>query len=191
MQTSAALRGPAIQPPSVTPRGRPSLAKHVLGILVFVGFPALWTMAMPVSWVRFERDAGRVSVNARICLLFVVPYTRVTLDEVTDVSTDTIAPTPRSGSLSTTAANEYFLVLLEASGQTATIPVAASSREPLRLRVQSFLQDSQATELSFFAPSNWGLAVFGGGVLSMLPLFYVFNAVDLWLHTRRQKRAAS
>lgn len=191
MHASAARSGTAIQPPAATPGGRPRLGKHVRGLLVFIGFPALWTMAKPVSWVRFEREAGRVSVNTRICLLFVVPYSRVTLDEVTDVSTDTIAPTPRSGSLSTTAVSEHFLVLQEASGRTSAIPVAASSRDQLRQRVQTFLQDSQATELSFFAPSNWGLAVFGGGVLSLLPVFYIFNAIDLWLHIRRQKRAES
>lgn len=167
-----------------------SLTRHLIAILIFVGFPALWTMALPVSWVRFERQAGVVSASARVCLFFVVPYRHVALADVREVTTSSVDPTPASGRLSTTAASEYFLVLTGASERTATIPVAESSAESLRARVQAYLEDSQASELSFFVPSNWGLAVFGGGVLSLLTVFYVFNAVDLFIHRRRMRSKA-
>lgn len=168
---------------------RVSLTRHAIGILIFVGFPALWTMAMPVSWVRFERQDERVSMRARVCLLLVVPYRFVTLAHVVDVTTSTVDPTPASGRLSTTAVSEHFLVVRGAPDATASIPVAASSRESLRARVEAFLQDPAAAQLSFFVPSHWGASVFGGGALCLLTVFYLFNAVDLWIHRRRQARS--
>lgn len=179
----ATAAGPTPTAPRLGPIGQ------TVAFLICVGFPGLWTWAMPVSWLKIERQGETVSANAKVCLFFAIPYRSLAISGVTDVGTrasirNTSNTTPRKGS---PAEDEHFLVLRGDDDQTIEFPVAASSRSSLQEKTQAFLHDPHAAELSFFAVSSWAGSVFGGGVLSLLTVAYLFNAFVLLIQAVQRR----
>ena len=63
--------------PILMPHDKPNLKGHLvmhLIMVIFVGFPAWVTWMLPASWVTFTRDGDQVSMKARVCLLYLIPY---------------------------------------------------------------------------------------------------------------------
>lgn len=150
---------------------------QLLAFGLFVGFPALFTAIAPVSWVHLERRDGQVQATARVCLLFVVPYKTMRVSPVTEIGDRFVAGTttrtrqPGRDKL-TTSEDEGFLVL-RGENQTAEVPVTPFNLDSVLERVDGFLHDPQAQELRLFVVANWKFSVFGGGLISLLTVFYV------------------
>lgn len=177
--------------PTEQPPPQPGLGAigQFIAFVVCVGFPGFWTLAMPVSWVKFERHGTSVSANAKVCLFFVVPYRNLSVTGVSEIGTrasvhNTSNTTPRRGSL---PEDNHFLVIQGDNAKVIEFPVADSSHSSLREKVQTFLEDPQATELKFFAVSHWIGSIFGGGVLSLLTLLYLCNAVVLLIQAVQRR----
>lgn len=58
------------------------------GFVFFAVVPVLWTLIAPVNFVEMKRDAaGEVTVTAKSCCLFVVPFSTRTLSPIVAVTT--------------------------------------------------------------------------------------------------------
>lgn len=150
---------------------------QLLALAIFVGFPALVTAIAPVSWIKFERQDGQVSVTARTCLLFFVPYKTVHLDPVTGIGDRFVAGTTtrerRTGRDRVTKSEDEGFLVIHSSDQSAEISVTPFNIKSVTERAQGFLDDPQATELKMFVVANWKFSVIAGGLISLLTVLYV------------------
>lgn len=174
------------------PQSRMGPIGQVVAFLICVGFPGLWTLAMPVSWVRFERQGERVSAHARVCLFFVIPYRNLSVSGIHNVETrasthNTSGTTPRKSPPDA----QRYLVLSGDDDQTVEFPVADASIDSIREQTQAFLEDSQATELKYVVVSHWIMSVFAGGALCLLTLLYVLNALVLLIQAVQRRRGVA
>ncbi len=162
---------------------------QVIAFLICVGFPGLWTLASPVSWVKFERQGESVSARAKVCLFFVIPYRSLSASGIKEVETrasiqNTSNTTPRKGSRPD---DQRYLVLRGDGDQVMEFPVADSSMESVLEQTRTFVQDSQATELKYAVVSHWGMTIFGSVPLSLLTLLYILNALVLLIQAVQRR----
>ncbi len=174
---------PGPQPTRMGPVGQ------FIAFLICVGFPGLWTLASPVSWVKFERQGESVSARAKVCLFFVIPYRSLSVSGIREVETrasiqNTSNTTPRKGSRPD---DQRYLVLRGDGDQVMEFPVADSSMESVLEQTRTFVQDSQATELKYAVVSHWGMTIFGSVPLSLLTLLYVLNAIVLLIQAVQRR----
>ncbi len=165
--------------------GKPSVAaawatlvfQQLLALGVCVGVPALVTAIAPVSWVKLERQEGRVKADAQTCLLFVVPYKTSTVDPVTGFgdrfAAGTVTRERRPGPDRETKSEDEGFLVIEGPGQSAEVSVSPVSLGGVLDKANGFLEDSQAAELRLFVVANWKFSVIGGGLISLLTVLYV------------------
>ncbi len=150
---------------------------QLLALAVFVGFPALVTAIAPVSWIKFERQDGQVSVTAQTCLLFFVPYKTIHLDPVTGIGDRFVAGTMnrerRPGRDRITRSEDEGVLVIHGHDQSAEISVTPFNIKSVTERAQGFLDDPQATELKLFVVANWKFSIVAGGLVSLLTVLYV------------------
>ena len=158
----------------------------LLGLLVFVGFPALATAIAPVSWITLERAAGQVNAQAKTCLLFLIPYRTQTIEAVDRISERYVAgeyndDSSRHHRDRTKSENQGFMVI-HSRDQVIEIPVTPVNLKPVCDDARDFLDKPDATQLKLFVVANWKFSVILGGLLSLLTVFYfVVLSFDLGL----------
>ncbi len=165
--------------PPATPQ-RMSFGAFLLGVFIFVGFPAFWTAAAPVSYVRLERHGDEVRASSKTCLLFFVPYRWQCVERVIGVNDRFRAGevTRSSHRRSTRTEDEAFLILHgEAEGDFLEVPVSPASIESRTDMAEQFLKDRAALELRLFCVSNWKFAIFAGGVISLLTVLWAVGTL--------------
>lgn len=173
----------APQPTRIGPVGQ------FIAFLICVGFPGLWTLASPVSWVKLERQGESVSGSAKVCLFLVIPYRSLSVSGVREVETRASIPntsntTPRKGSRPD---DQRYLVLRGDGDQVMEFPVADSSIQSVSEQTRTFVQDSTAPELKYVVVSNWPMSIFVGGGLCLLTLLYVLNAIVLLIQAVQRR----
>lgn len=150
---------------------------QLIALLVLVGFPALFTTIAPVTWIKFERQEGRVTAVTQTCLLFFVPYKTSRIDSVTDIGDRFAAGSTtrerRPGRDRITHSEDEGFLVIHGPDQSAEIPVTPFNIKSVIERAQGFLDDPQATELRMFVVANWKFGVFAGGLISLLTVLYV------------------
>jgi hypothetical protein len=150
---------------------------QIVALVFFVGFPAVVTWGVPVSWVRFERHDGQVSATAKTCLFYFIPYRTTTIEPVTGLGDRFVAGAVgrdrRSGSRGgkTKAEDQGFLVI-KGNDQSVEVPVTPFNLDSVEDRCEAFLEDSDAAELNLFVVANWKFSIIVGGFLSMLAVLY-------------------
>lgn len=162
---------------------------QVIAFLICVGFPGLWTLASPVSWVKFERQGESVSASAKVCLFFVIPYRSLSVSGIHGVETrssihNTSNTTPRKGSRPD---DQRYLVLRGDGDQVMEFPVADSSIQSVDEQTRTFVQDSPATELKYVVVSQLPMSIFVGVPLSLLTLLYILNAIVLLIQAVQRR----
>lgn len=160
-----------------------------VAFLICVGFPGLWTLASPVSWVKLERQGESVSASAKVCLFFVIPYRSLSVSGIKEVETrasiqNTSNTTPRKGSRPD---DQRYLVLRGDGDQVMELPVADSSIQSVSEQTRTFVQDSTVPELKYVVVSHWGMTLFGSVPLSLLTLLYVLNAIVLLIQAVQRR----
>jgi hypothetical protein len=160
---------------------------HAIFILGCVLFPAFVTAIVPLSVTRFTRDGERIHAAVRKHLLFVVPYRQIEVRNVIRVNDafqggTKIEQTPRRpGSSPTSGAvsseDEAFLVI-EGEDNTAKVEVSPANIRGVLEKTRDFLENSRQPDLRLVTVANWKFGVFGGGLLSLLTLFYLYIILD-------------
>lgn len=153
------------------------LLMQLLAFVVLVGFPAGWTAAAPVSWIKFERRDGQVSASVKTCLLFVIPYRVKSISPVTGFDDRFLGGTTsydskRPHRQSVKSEDQAYLTI-QSPDQQFEVPVTPHDIDSVKKKSEAFLNDPQATELKLFVVANWKFSVFGGGVISLLAVLYV------------------
>ena len=159
---------------------------HAILILGCVLFPAFFTAVVPLSVKRFTRSGEVVRAEVSKHLLFVVPYRHLVVENVVSVNdlfragTTTTSSTRRPGSSSpetVSTENEAFL-LIEGDGQAAKVEVSPVNIRSVLEKTRDFLENPNQSSLRLVTIANWKFGVFGGGLLCLLTLFYLFIVVD-------------
>lgn len=153
------------------------LLLQLLAFGFLVGFPAGWTAAAPVSWIKYERRDGQVSASVKTCLLFVIPYRVKSISPVSGfddrfVGGTTSYDSKRPHRQSVKSEDQGFLTI-QSSDQQIEVPVTPHDIDSVMKQSQAFLTDPQATELELFVVANWKFSVIGGGLVSLLAVLYV------------------
>ena len=153
------------------------LIPQLIALVFFVGFPVGWTAAAPVTYLKFERHDGRVAANAKVCLLFVIPYRQATIESVVGFDERFIGGTvsydrKRTNHRGTKSEDQAYLTI---RGEDATfeVPVSPDDGDTICEQAEAFLKDEQATELSVFTYATWNFSIFGGGLVSLMTVLYV------------------
>jgi hypothetical protein len=155
---------------------RDLLLGHLIAFLFCVLFPALVTAIAPVSWIKFERQGGKVIARSRICTLFFIPYRSKTIDPVIGLGDDFIAgkyETRRTGNRERVRSEDEAFLLIHGKSDTAKIPVSPASIKSVTAKAKAFLDDPNSTERRFFVVANWKFSIFAGGLISLLTVLYV------------------
>lgn len=182
---------------------RPSLKAHLvmhLIMVIFVGFPAWVTWMLPASWVTFTRDDGQVSMKARVCLLYLIPYQNIELAGVETVESE-IKPGKKMdidpGSWADDQTSEAMgKLILRGNGGSAELQVDAGRARMLESSIQRYLADPAEAELSLFITAHRAIGIFcgiwAGLFLSIYALYLLSWTVparaQLWLLDRILKR---
>lgn len=149
---------------------------HLIAILFFVGLPALVTAIAPVAWVKFERQNDVVTARAQTCLLFLVPYRTSVVTDVVQVGDRVVAGTVhrerRPGPDRETRSEDEGFLVIQGAEQTAEVQVSPASLQSVQQKVNAFLSDPQAKVLKLFVVANWKFSVIGGGLISLMAVFY-------------------
>jgi len=150
---------------------------QVVALAIFVGFPALFTAIAPVSWVTLSRHDGTVSWRAQACLLFVVPYKTSVVSDVIGfgdrVKSGSVTRYRKPGRDRVTRSEDEGFLVVQGKDSQAEVQVSPASLDAVIERAEGFLNDPRATELSLFVVANWKFSVIGGGLVSLLTVFYV------------------
>jgi hypothetical protein len=170
-------------PESTAEQGRISLGGMIFGhavLFIFcVALPAIMTGAAPVSTVALTRVDGRVSAKVAKCILFIVPYSRTTIYDVTSVGdrfvagSATVSRNPSGGSRSVQTEDSAYLTIEGATG-SVKVEVSPVNVKGVLEKAGAFLEDSSRTNLRFTVVANWKFGVFAGGLLSFLTVFYLY-----------------
>ena len=160
---------------------------HAILILGCVLFPAFVTAIVPLSITRFTRDGGQIHATVSKHLLFVIPYRQIEVRNVIRVNdafqggTKIEQTSRRPGSSPTSSAvsseDEAFLVI-EGAASTAKVEVSPVNIRNVVEKTRDFLKNSRQPDLRLVTVANWKFGVFGGGLLSLLTLFYLYIIVD-------------
>jgi hypothetical protein len=157
-----------------------SFGVFLLGVFIFVGFPAFWTAAAPVSYVRLERHGDEVRASSKTCLLFFIPYRWQSVERVIGVNDRFRAGevTRSSHRRATRTEDEAFLILHGAAEDDfLEVPVSPASINSRLDLAEQFLKDRTALELRLFCVSNWKFAIFAGGVISLLTVLWTVGTL--------------
>ncbi|RBP42673.1 hypothetical protein DES53_106382 [Roseimicrobium gellanilyticum] len=154
-----------------------NLFLQFFALLVCFGVPALVTALCPVAWVKFERQGERVSAKASVCLYFFIPFKTYTIDPVVSVGRDfkggSTRVERRSGRNEKITSEDQGFLVIKGESQEAPVPVTPFNLDSVLEKSNTFLKDSQATELKMFVVANWKFSVFCGGLAMLLPLLLV------------------
>jgi hypothetical protein len=156
------------------------LFTHALLLVSCLGFPAATTWLAPVTWTTFTRHDGRVEMNAKVCLFFILPFRHENVAEITGVDQQTLAGT-REKWTSGTADDQKETITTESQGslvvhgreQEARIAVSPVNLSDVAQKVSGFLNDPTAAKLSLFTVANWKTSVVAGCGLSLLTVLYI------------------
>lgn len=154
--------------------------RHLFGLLICFGLPALVTAIAPVSWLTFQRSGDQVVAQAKTCLLFIVPFRTATVSPVASVGDRTVTgPTtyerrPGQRDRERTPETEGFLAI-HGPNQTAEVQVTPANLQAVEGKVNAFLQNPNASELKLFVVANWKFSVVAGGLVSLLAVFYLLG----------------
>jgi len=169
--------------PETAPRTWKSiLIRHLFGLLVCIGLPALVTAIAPVSWLKFQRQGDRVAARAETCLLFVIPFRTVSVEPVIAVGERTIEGRVtwerRRGKrdLEHRSESEGFLTI-KGPKESVEVQVTPFNLESVVEKVDAFLKDPAAAELKLFVVANWKFSVVAGGFVSLLTVLYLVGVV--------------
>jgi hypothetical protein len=156
---------------------------HLIAFVFCIAFPGFVTAIAPVSWVSFQRNGDKVSARTHICMFFVVPYRSKTIDPVVGVGDRFVrgkVERSRSNSQSHRSEDEGFLVI-HGNDQTVEVPVTPFNIKSVTKRAEDFLADPNASNLKMTVVANWKFSVFGGGLVSLLTVLYVFGILwSIW-----------
>lgn len=185
------------------PYDKPSLKGHLvmhLIMVIFVGFPAFVTWMLPASWVTLTRDDGQVSMKARVCLLYLIPYKTFGLTGVETVESK-IRPGEKfdidPGSWAGDGTSEAMgKLILRGSGGSAELQVDAGRARVSEDRIQRYLAAPAESELSLFATAHRAIGIFCGiwaGLFLSIYAFYLLSwtvpdKAQLWLLDQVLKR---
>lgn len=153
-----------------------------------VVFPGFLTVVAPVSWVKFQRSGDRVTARAQVCMLFIVPYKTLTVDPVIGIGDRFVGGTEsrqrRTGKADrvTKSEDQGFLVI-QGEDQVAEVPVTPHNLKSVIEQSETFLKDSQSTELKLFVVANWKFSVLFGGLMSLFTVLYVVGVVCWFFST--------
>ncbi|MEZ5302711.1 MAG: hypothetical protein R3F11_19050 [Verrucomicrobiales bacterium] len=139
------------------------LTLHLI-VAIFLAVPVAVTWQLPTTWISLDRAGGGVSLKARVCLLFAIPFRTVELSDVEAVDSY-LAPGPppqRTTRRIRSRAIPMGTVVVSGPGGEAEFPVAAKNIGPLKERLGGFLADPSARDLSFVFTAHRGISVFCG-----------------------------
>lgn len=170
---------------STGPNGKPTLAgkvvSQILVLLVCVVAPGALTAVAPVSWLHFERQSDHVVGRANVCMFFVIPYQKIVVDPVTEVSQHEVSGSytrhRRSGTDKYTQAETTGYLSIIGPNHKGEVYVTPHNIDEVTAKVQAFLKDSQAKELKMFVVANWKFSVIGGGFMCLLTVLYAVGVV--------------
>jgi hypothetical protein len=166
------------KPRSWISRAGAYLIPQLIALVFFVGFPVGWTAVAPVTYLKFERHDGRVAANAKVCLLFFIPYRQATIEPVVGFEDRFIGGTvsydrKRTNHRGTKSEDQSYLTIRGENEVSFEAPVSPSDAESIREQAEAFLKEDQATELAIFTYASWNFSIFGGGLISLLTVIYV------------------
>jgi hypothetical protein len=152
---------------------------HAILLIFCVGLPVIFTAAAPLTVTTLTREGGSITAHVSKRLLFIVPFQRITLRDVTSVgdrfvagSTGTIR-NPTGGTRSTRTEDSAFLTIESATG-SAKVEVSPVNVKAVLEKAGAFVDNPSATSLRLVTVANWKFGVFAGGILSLLTVFYLY-----------------
>lgn len=173
---------------NTTPESAESKRPATLGEMIFgqailfifcVGLPAVFTAAAPLTVTHLTREGSTLTAHVSKRVLFLIPFQRVTLRDVTSVgdrfvagSTSTVR-NPTGGARTTRTEDSAFLTIESATG-SAKVEVSPVNIEAVLEKAGAFVDDPSKTSLRFVTVANWKFGVIAGGVLSLLTVFYLY-----------------
>lgn len=173
---------------SDTPESAESKRPATLGEMLFgqaillifcVGLPVIFTAAAPLTVTNLTRENGSVTAQISKRLLFVVPFQRTTLRDVTAVGDRLVAGStgtmrnPTGGTRTTRTEDAAFLTIESTTG-SAKVEVSPVNIKTVLERAGLFVEDPSKTNLRLVTVANWKFGVFAGGLLSLLTVFYLY-----------------
>ena len=170
---------------STGPNGKPTLAgkvvSQIIAFLVCVVAPGALTAIAPVSWLHFERQGDHVVGRANVCMFFFIPFQKIVVDPVTEVSQHEVSGSytrqRRTGTDKYTQSEAQGFLSLVGPKSVGEVSVTPHNIKEVTEKVQVFLKDTQAKELKMFVVANWKFSVIGGGFMCLLTVLYVVGVV--------------
>ena len=164
--------------PKTTPIGW--LITQLLGLVFFIGVPALVTFIAPVSWIKFTREEGGVKAEAKTCLLFIVPFRTQTIYPVVKVDHsfdrgERIKDRLGKPNKNHAREEDEAALILSGDNQEVQIPVSPADIKTVYEQATKFLESKEEFELKQFVVANWKFSVIAGGLISLLTVIYVVS----------------
>lgn len=160
--------------------------------VVSFGFPAVWTIFAPTSYVSLSYDGERVSASVTHFVYLVVPYRTDRLGEVTTVTTASRAGYTSYSSTTgrrTGVQGQATLTLAGPGGEVAAM-VPPENLAELKQRTEAFIASPTREGMGFLAVANWMFSVVFGALVSSIVWLLAGAAVyklgrALWGAVRR------
>jgi hypothetical protein len=153
------------------------LLYHMSVFMLCVAIPASMTMAIPATWLTFERNDEDIRCTTRTCMFFVVPFNIQRVDQVTEIGQRKRAGGFRKNSFSKSGTTHFdgkgFLQIHGAGDQLVEISVSPASLDSVAAKANDFLSSTKESSATIFAIANWKTGGLIGGILSLVTLRYV------------------
>lgn len=169
------------------PQTRASLGTMVFGhailFLACVFLPAVFTAAAPLTFVHLERENGLVRATASRHVLFLIPYSRTSIENVQAVGDQLVSGArsrsrDASGKTRKSQTEDSAYLLIEGPSGQLEVPVSPVNIKSILQKTSAFVSDPAQSSLRFVAVANWKFGVIAGGVLSLLTVFYLWLQIS-------------
>jgi hypothetical protein len=162
----------------------------LLATMFCIGFPAVWTIFAPLSYVSLRYDDEVVSASVTHFVYLVVPYRTEQLAQVSTINTTyqegyTDHGRPGGSRRNVQVQAKSSLVFSGPEGNIAVM-VSPMNIDGVKERVQAFMAHPRAAGMNFVAVANWKFSVIFGALVSFIPWLLAFSFVyEIGLRLRR------
>lgn len=144
--------------------------KAIVAALVPMAFALLFTWLFPVSVFSLTREDGRVDCVVEQRLLWVLPFSRLSSDDVRNIG---VHREEAGGRQSDSRQPTYYLQLTDAAGNKQLTPANQTTVDDLAAQLNAFLKDSKEPSLTEWTVPLLGYAAIIPAAFSLLFLLLV------------------
>lgn len=161
--------------------GKLTFSNYVIGVVVFIGVPALIMIIAPVTRMTFVKHTDGVSVQVTKCMFFIIPFLTQNIRQIVKIEEHLVkgrkfdARERRLGHKGSTV-DDGTIFISGHDGVVVRVSVDPSSMKDAVAKANAFLNQPTPQPLTITVVANWIVSIVVGGIATFFSLLYIIGA---------------